>query len=185
MESLTDLDNTTSQDLKGILQQSLQALQYLHDEKGMTHDNILPDNIFVQSKVPNLKIKLGDLAPPIQEICSRLQTFYGTPKHDAPERLFGRASPPADIGSLSTVACAAIKCEPVYSVYFDSDEWATKRLDTVQAEVKGPCSPVVPLLKRMLSIKLSQAITSAVSGEVSIGVITTTVHVVRDRQGDI
>ncbi|KAL8941344.1 MAG: hypothetical protein Q9211_001865 [Gyalolechia sp. 1 TL-2023] len=151
--NLTHLDEISPHELSIILRQSLHALQYLHDEKRMTHHNITPSNILVHSRPPSLKIKLGDFCLPMQAECSMLKSFYGVPQFDAPEGFLGQAaSPPADIWSLAAVACAVTNRLPEYSVHLRSEEWANRMCDAIQTEANGLHDPVVPLLKEMLSL---------------------------------
>lgn len=39
-------------DLQTVLYQALQGLMYLHDEQGMIHRDVKPDNILVKSRNP-------------------------------------------------------------------------------------------------------------------------------------
>lgn len=150
--TLGSLNSINLQDLKGILQQSLQALQYLHDEKGLTHGNITPNNILVQSVAPILKIKLGDVVLPMQDMVLFSQTFNGIPKYDAPGEAI---TPPADIWELAAAMCVAIDHEPMYSKHLRREDWAKRWLDEIQCEAEGAYGSMVPLLKQMLSINPS------------------------------
>ncbi|KAL8935094.1 MAG: hypothetical protein Q9216_005589 [Gyalolechia sp. 2 TL-2023] len=150
--NLQSLDEITPHELGAILWQSLQALQYLHNEKRIPHGNITPANTLVQSRIPELRIKLGDLALPLQRQCSFSRKFYGTPRFDPPETCFGiSASQSADIWSLAAVACAASECLPEYTARLSSEEWAERMFEAVQTEAKGVHGSVGPLLKWMLS----------------------------------
>lgn len=84
---IDDLGSLSEFDAKILTLQMLDALKYLHG-KGIAHRDIKPDNVLVQSRPPNLVVKLTDfgLSKRIQpEEETFLRTFCGTILYCAPE----------------------------------------------------------------------------------------------------
>ena len=77
---IDDLGQLDEFNAKVLTLQMLDALKYLHG-KGIAHRDIKPDNVLVQSRPPNLVVKLTDfgLSKRIQpEEETFLRTFCGT-----------------------------------------------------------------------------------------------------------
>ena len=84
---IDDLGQLDEFNAKILTLQMLDALKYLHG-KGIAHRDIKPDNVLVQSRPPNLVVKLTDfgLSKRIQpEEETFLRTFCGTLLYCAPE----------------------------------------------------------------------------------------------------
>lgn len=84
---IDDLGQLDEFNAKILTLQMLDALKYLHG-KGIAHRDIKPDNVLVQSRPPNLVVKLTDfgLSKRIQpEEETFLRTFCGTILYCAPE----------------------------------------------------------------------------------------------------
>ena len=91
--------------VRSIINQALQALQYLHDS-GITHRDIKPENILVATQDP--LVKLADFG--LSSLQRRPETFCGTRAYLAPEVYKGRGkqgegySNRIDIWALGVVA---------------------------------------------------------------------------------
>lgn len=69
-------------DLQTVLYQALQGLMYLHDEQGMIHRDVKPDNILVKSRNPWL-VKLSDFGLTTERLTP--STNCGTDHYKAAE----------------------------------------------------------------------------------------------------
>ncbi|KAF4173939.1 hypothetical protein CNMCM8694_008423 [Aspergillus lentulus] len=81
--------------------QLLEGLRLMHDE-GFAHRDLKPPNIFVTSKGPSWKVKIGDfgVSKQVDQDVTAFCTVIGTPSYLAPE-IFGRQKEAAVDGSAS------------------------------------------------------------------------------------
>ncbi len=152
--NLTELNKVrkiSSDEMRIVLRQTLQALAYLHDEKKITHRDIKPENILVRSRTPELFIKLCDFGLSTEKRI--LQTQCGTLLYTAPEISTGPYTNAVDIWAIGVVSYQFIKGLPTYPKKFDSKEWSKIIRQTVDCADRQGKDPVVRLLKRMLELK--------------------------------
>ncbi len=132
--------------VRSILNQSLQALQYLHDS-GIMHRDIKPENILVATGEP--LIKLADFG--LSSLQRLPESFCGTPDYVAPEVYKGRDkrrktySNRVDIWALGVVAYQLLGCLSKDQM---KDQLGWYRHIRSSLEPKG--QPIFLSLKRML-----------------------------------
>jgi len=133
--------------VRSILNQSLQALQYLHD-LGIMHRDIKPENILVATKEP--LIKLADFG--LSSLQRLPESFCGTADYAAPEIYEGKGkrrktySNRVDIWALGVVAYKLLGCLSRGRKKTQS-EWYRHIWSSL--EPKG--QPIFLLLKKMLA----------------------------------
>lgn len=115
--NLTELQRISSEEVRTVLRQTLQALAYLHDEKNITHRNIKPENILVRSKTPELFIKICDFGLSTQ---SRfLKTHYKTALYAITEIFTKFYTKSMNIWAMGVLGYQFIKGLPAHSERLD------------------------------------------------------------------
>ena len=123
LSNLTKLDKVQKislEEMRTVLRQTLQALAYLHDEKNITHRDLKPENILVQSRTPELFIKICDfnLSAEKRYLITRCETkFYA-----AAEMFTGIYTNAINIWAMEVLGYQFIKDLPDYSKTFDSND---------------------------------------------------------------
>ncbi len=156
MGNLTELQRISSEEVRTVLRQALQALAYLHDEKNITHRDIKPENILVQSRTPELFIKLCDFG--VSTESSFLKTLCGTGLYAAAEIFTGSYTKSVDIWAMGVLGYQFIQGlpPPPENLEFEKwpKEWSKKWSKKIRHAIDHPSrpsdDPAVSLLKSML-----------------------------------
>lgn len=111
--NLTELQRISSEEVRTVLRQALQALAYLHDEKNITHRDIKPENILVRSRTPELFVQLCDFGLSTQS--SSLKTHCGTELYTAAEIFTGSYTKSGDIWAIGVLGYQFIKGLPKHT----------------------------------------------------------------------
>ena len=114
--NLAELDKVQKlsvEEMRTVLRQGLEALTYLHDQKSITHRDIKPENVLVQSRTPELFIKLCDFG--LSTESSFLKTQCGTKLYAAAEIFTGSYTNAVDIWAIGVLGYRFIKGLPKYS----------------------------------------------------------------------
>ncbi len=148
--NLTELQRISSEEVRTVLRQALQALAYLHDEKNITHRDIKPENILVRSRTPELFIKICDFGLSTQ---SRfLKTHCGTALYAAAEIFTGSYTKSVDIWAMGVLGYQFIKGLPAHSERLDPKMWTEEIRRAIDHTSCQSNDPAVPLLKSMLEL---------------------------------
>lgn len=100
-----------------LMQQLINAVSYLHNEKAIAHRDIKLANILLTSKNNGVKLADFGLSNFYDKNTKQLKTSCGSPCYSAPEILIGAKYNPlsADIWSVGVVFYAMIEgCLPFY-----------------------------------------------------------------------
>ena len=79
-----------------IFLQLLQAIKYLHSERGITHRDIKPENILLVTSEDDTTIKLADFGAACwsrQRGSARMRSYVGSPQYMAPEVIYCALNP--------------------------------------------------------------------------------------------
>lgn len=148
--NLTELQRISSEEVRTVLRQALQALAYLHDEKNITHRDIKPENILVRSRTPELFIKLCDFGLSTQS--SSLKTHCGTELYAATEIFTGSYTKSVDIWAMGVLGYQFIKGLPKHTDNLTSKDWSKKIRRVVDQAGHHGHDPAVSLLRSMLEL---------------------------------
>ena len=99
-----------------IIIQSLDALNYLHNEKKILHRDIKPSNIFLNK---NYKIKLGDFGFSRQYFIGYAKTILGTPLYMPPEIL--ERKPYNEKADIWALGCSIYELATFHTPYYASN----------------------------------------------------------------
>jgi serine/threonine protein kinase len=83
-------------EVRQIFEQLLQALKYLHSDRGITHRDIKPENILLVTATDDTTIKLADFGAACwsrQRGRARMRSDVGSPQYMAPEVIFCALNP--------------------------------------------------------------------------------------------
>ena len=83
-------------EVRQIFKQLLQALKYLHSDRGITHRDIKPENILLVTATDDTTIKLADFGAACwsrQRGSARMRSYVGSPQYMAPEVIFCALNP--------------------------------------------------------------------------------------------
>lgn len=94
--------------VKDLMWQLTSGLKVMHRD-GFTHQGLKPENIFVDQKAPNWRVKIGDfgISKQVQDDDTQLRSFSGTPSYMAPEVHNDRSeyyNSSVDLWSLGVIA---------------------------------------------------------------------------------
>ena len=148
--NLTELQEMTSEEVRTVLRQALQALAYLHDEKNITHRDIKPENILVRSRTPELFIKLCDFGLSTQS--SSLKTRCGTELYAAAEIFTGFYTKSVDIWAMGVLGYQYIKGLPKHTSNLTFWDWSRKIRRAVDQTNHDDHDGAISLLKSMLEL---------------------------------
>src|SRR5437773_12095291 len=101
--------------------QTLQGLTYLHNDE-IIHRDIKPENILVQSRTPDLFIKLSDFG--LSQRADSLHSFCGTKQYAAPEIYTGRYTNAVDIWSVGVIGCQFVMGLPEFFEKMPPKKWS-------------------------------------------------------------
>ena len=154
--NLLGLEKISLEEVRTVVRQALQALAYLHDEKNITHRDIKPENILVQSRTPQLFIKLCDFGLSTQS--SFLKTQCGTTLYAAAEIYTGSYSKSVDIWAMGVLGYQFTQGLPTPPENLDFNkwpqEWSKKWSKKIRHVIDHPScqsnNPAISLLKSML-----------------------------------
>src|SRR6266516_5939104 len=105
-------------DVRRVMDQVLRALQYLHDERAITHRDVKPENILFVSRAP-LHVKLSDFGLSTNK--SQMATWCGTTNYLAPEiqkPMFG-SIPTRYSSAVVICALGLVRHEHTYEARYD------------------------------------------------------------------
>lgn len=149
--NLTNFPDLSIEEVRTMLQQSLEALAYLHD-KDITHQNLRPSNILVRFRTPDLFIVLSDFILPPQLEYLLNKSFRGINPYAPPEIFVGGLNKNAvDIWALGVIAFEVIEGPPPAAADMVPKTWSDKINTAVQDVISPHDKPVIQLLKHMLS----------------------------------
>ena len=148
--NLTELQKISSEEVRTVLRQALQALAYLHDEKHITHRDIKPENILVRSRTPELFIKLCDFGLSAQS--GFLKTHCGTVFYAAAEIFTGSYTNSVDIWAMGVLGYQFLKGLPAHSERLDPKMWTQEIRRAIDHTCWRSNDPAVLLLQSMLEL---------------------------------
>ena len=148
--NLTDLQRISSEEVRFVLRQALQALAYLHDEKHITHRDIKPENILVRSRTPELFIKICDFGLSTQSML--LKTHCGTALYAAAEIFTGSYTKSVDIWAMGVLGYQFIKGLPAHSERLDPKMWTQEIRRAIDHTCWRSNDPAVLFLQSMLEL---------------------------------
>ena len=148
--NLTELQRISSEEVRTVLRQALQALAYLHDEKNITHRDIKPENILVRSRTPELFIKICDFGLSTQS--KFLKTHCGTALYAAAEIFTGSYTKSVDIWAMGVLGYQFIKGLPSHSERLDPKMWTEEIRRAIDHTSCQSNDPAVLLLQSMLEL---------------------------------
>lgn len=136
-----------------LLQQTLEALDYLHD-LDITHRDIKPQNILMKRRGKEFHIKLADFG--LSNDVTSLKTWCGTGVYVAPEIWKIRARPTAytnkvDIWSLGVVMLEVHRAIQI-NAHSAGLEWCQRVAQTIQKLIYRGAAASMPLLAEMLRL---------------------------------
>lgn len=145
--NLLDQGPLSSEEMRLVLYQGLQALAYLH-RNNITHRDIKPTNILVRSRTPRIHVKLCDLGLSTEESC--MQTFCGTRQYLAPEVCTGFYTSAVDIWAIGIVGLEGMTGLPKQMKFWDVEGWAGRVRQWVDEQGDDP---KLSLIKDMLRLE--------------------------------
>ena len=148
--NLTGLQKISSEEVRTVLRQALQALAYLHDEKHITHRDIKPENILVRSRTPELFIKICDFGLSTQS--GLLKTHCGTVLYAAAEIFTGSYTNSVDIWAMGVLGYQFIKGLPAHSERLEPKIWTNEIRRAIDHTCRQSNDPAVLLLQSMLEL---------------------------------
>ena len=148
--NLTELQRISSEEVRTVLRQALQALAYLHDEKHITHRDIKPENILVRSRTPDLFIKICDFGLSTQS--GSLKTHCGTVLYAAAEIFTGSYTNSVDIWAMGVLGYQFIQGLPAHSERLDPQMWTKEIRRAIDHTCWQSNEPAVLFLQSMLEL---------------------------------
>ncbi len=137
------------EEIRTVLRQVLDALEYLHDRK-ITHRDIKPANILLQSRTPKLSVKLCDFGLATDD--EHLKTRCGTVLYAAAEVFAGTYENSVDIWATGVIGLEFLQGLPEYIKTMNPNEWSARVREKIQTCARTD-DPLMSLLKRMLELK--------------------------------
>ena len=138
------------EEMTTVLRQVLGALDYLHDKK-ITHRDIKPANILLQSRTPNLSIKLCDFGLATDN--EHLKTRCGTRLYAAAEVFTGSYDNSVDIWATGVIGLEFLQGLPKYAKDIEARKWSARVYGKIEQICAQTEDPLMSLLKRMLELK--------------------------------
>ena len=148
--NLKSLGNMSSEEVRIVVYQALQALVYLHDDKNITHRDIKPENILVRSRTPELFIKLCDFG--LSSESYDLKTACGTKLYAAPEIYSKSYSKSVDIWAMGVLGYQYMIGLPSRSGDVGPKKWAGDIRRAIDLTISWSNDPAFLLLSKMLEL---------------------------------
>jgi ser/thr/tyr protein kinase RAD53 len=132
------------------LRQILEVVKYLHSQ-GITHRDIKPADILIQSEPPELFVELSDFGLS-KEGGDYLMTHCGTSAYVAAEVFTGKYTNSVDIWSNGVATYELIEDLPRHPKEFDPKAWSEKVRRTVVRLNRRARDPISQMLKKMFQL---------------------------------
>ena len=141
----------SSEEMRTALHQMLEALAYLHEKMKITHRDVKPANILLQSRTPKISIKLCDFGLATDN--EHLKTLCGTKMYAAAE-IYGHSYDNSiDIWATAVVALEFLRGLPKHTRGMEPDEWSAKIRERIENICGQADDPLMSLLKRMVELR--------------------------------
>lgn len=129
-------------------------MHHLHErDEPISHREIKPENILVQSRTPHLQVKLSDFGFS-KENQDSLSTMCGPQYYAAPEVFAGeRDDESIDIWSLGLVVLQYAHGLPPLDGAFNRVAWANKIINSLNASVEAGNSLLLVILSRAMLLR--------------------------------